>query len=1065
MDPKQTPNTEQKLSQLPQAVTLSALNDLYSKGKYEQVLAAYEKFVLENPDLPPVKSLTKVYEKAKGKLEESLMKNWFQTVKKDIYKYKSDPAAVQSIQEATYWVKAFFKRKQYKKCIRGCNEILDVDPQNRDVKQLLEKALYLYEESEHKFKGDYDQEKQKQIEAQEHAWTALEKLKFEMTNALDLEKYKKAEKLANKVLSIEAQDEDALNVIHQIERMNAAKKTADGQKVDFSPLKKLKRQLSLYRMKANKSRSSFFKGITGRLRETEGERLKRKALELVKEKKEDNILAQKIQKNIIPQIDKYTLPGFDVWGDTLQSERIGGDSFGFIQQDAENILFYIGDASGHGIQASLFSSRVNLILRDCAKQGLSLRETTIRLNQLVFEEKVKEKDKDFMTMILFNWNLKTKVLTFVGAGHEYVIHYKHSDKKIDLIPAKGIAIGMIEKIEPLVTERQLKVQDQDMVVLFTDGVIESIMKNNEKELFGINRLNDLVIQNLGAKNSREMFSRIVKTLGEQSNQRDDVTLLVLRREEHSDLVFEDDLKGIESIDLNTLKNLSRVEVEKSIQEISMENKVRRLLLELNNMMQRGEYQMIVNRCTEAIVKDQLYNNEINVMLRKAKMYRVKEREKERRDMIQSIFRVAKDEFKIGEYMKAKMSLLKIIKLDEKNFGMKYLFKKIEQKILKEGPRAKRKPKKITWIDEWIRKLNLALSPVSKKDNIDFIVRLSNLVNSGIKVKESLLILIKQARKESLKTMYAKMITNLEKGFLLSFSMSMYPRVFSSLQVNLIRAGEESGNLGPILDDLSHQLLEQRDLKRKLTGALIYPGFIITFSIALVIGMMLGVVPQLAQAYKDANLSLPVPTQIIINISNFIKDFWYLIFIFVAIVVAAVIPFSRTLPGMLFFHRVKLKIPVFKDLTRKSNVFLFGNSLSMLVDSGILLLDAMSIASDVAQNIYYKREIVRVRNDVVNGKTLSSALGIDVLNDKTKKENEFFPLEVPQMVQVGESTGQITKMLRQVADNYQKELKEFAKNFSTVIEPILIVFIGLMVGTLLVSIMLPFFEFGKVIKNQ
>ncbi len=1058
------PTTEQKLSQLNDAVLVSQFKDFMNRKKYEELIKSYETLILDHPDHKPSKQISGLYEKAKGKLEEALMKSWFESASKNIGKYKNDPGAVQSIDEAIYWVKAFFKRKQYRKAIRGAKEILSIDPGHREIKDLLEQALYLYDKQEHTFKGEFDYEKQKQIEEQEHAWSTLEKLKFEMTNALDLEKYKRAEKLADKVLALEPSDEDALNVKHQLERVKNAKSGSKKQ-VDLSGMSKLKRSLDIYRLKLEKAKASIIKTIFSRLRESESEKLKRKALELVKEKKEDNVLAQKLQKNIIPQIDKYTLPGFDVWGDTLQSERIGGDSFGFIQRDAENILFYIGDASGHGIQASLFSSRVNLILRECAREGLGLRDTAVRLNQRVFEEKVKEKDKDFMTMILFNWNLKTKTLSFVGAGHEYIIHYKHSEQKIDLIPAKGIAIGMIEKAEPLLTEKQIKIGDQDIIGLFTDGVIEAVMKQNEKELFGINRLNDLLVKNLGAKNSRELYSSIVRSVGEQTVQRDDVTLLVLRRDEHTDLIFEDDLKGIESIDLNTLKNLSRGEVEKSIQEISRENKVKHLLLELNNLLQRGEFQMIVNRCTEAIVKDEVYNKEINNFLRKAKKYQVQQREKERRDQIEAIYRLARDEFKAGESMKAKMSLLKIMKLDEKNLKIKTLFKRVEKAVIKYGPRHLHKKKQNVWLDNLVRKINLALSPANKKDNVDFIVRLSNLVNSGIKVKESLLILIKQAKKDSLKIMYAKMIENLEKGFLLSFSMALYPRVFTSLQTNLVRAGEESGNLGPILDDLSHQLIEERDLKRKIKGALIYPGFIISFSIALVVGMMLGVVPQLAQAYNDAKLTLPVPTQVIIAISNFIRDFWYVLVILGVGGVIGMISFGRTLPGKLFFDQVKIKIPIFKDLTRKSNVFLFGNSLSMLVDSGILLLDAMSITSDVVQNIYYKREIVRVRNDVVNGKALSSALGIDALSDKTKKENEYFPLEVPQMVQVGESTGQITKMLRQVAENYQRELKDFAKNFSTIIEPVLIVFIGVMVGVLLVSIMLPFFEFGKVIKNQ
>jgi Serine phosphatase RsbU, regulator of sigma subunit len=360
-----------------------------------------------------------------------------------------------------------------------------------------------------------------------------------------------------------------------------------------------------------------------------------------------------------------------------------------------------------------------------------------------------------------NWDLKRKMLKFVGAGHEYILHYIQAERKLEMIPAKGIAIGMIEDVAPLMVERQIKLADQDMLILFTDGVTESVMKDGGTELFGMERLNKLILKYLGEKNSREMYRKIIKELGEVSTQRDDVTLLILRRDESGDMVFEEDLQGIESIDLTTLKNLSRAEVEKSLQEISLEQKIKRLLLELKNMMQRGEYQLIINKCTAAIKQDKIYNKEVNLYLKKAKRYMIKKRERERKEMINTIYKMAREDFKEGEFLRAKMGLLKIAKLDEQNLNIKYLFKKVEKSILRYGNRRPKKKSKVQeFLDHLVLKLNLALSPVNKKDNIDFIVKLSSLVNSGIKVKESLMILIKQAKKESLKEMYRKMIANL-----------------------------------------------------------------------------------------------------------------------------------------------------------------------------------------------------------------------------------------------------------------------------------------------------------------
>lgn len=1022
----------------PTQVLKGQIERLFSQGRYGEIITLCARAVESLPDLPSREEFLDYAHRANDLFNERSIERGLSGAIRNLR-----VARKRSVGGAVDEVKDLIREKRYEEAEKGAEEILRLDPENWKASQLLQRARKAEAVSVRKEKILSDLlRRSKEAVAQRPGRDGPE----ETTQTA------KVAALALRFVSFWK------GLFRRGPELVALRKGVSTRRVK-ERLQDLLVRISLLAKKARQ-----------RMTETAQERLRRKTMGMVAGDN-DNAFAAKLHKDLAPRITEYTLPGFEVWGEIIEADAIGGDAFNFIQRDPDNILFYIADASGHGVKASLLAARINYYVARLVENRVTLHDLAAQLNESV--RKAKSNDESFATMLLFNWNLRAKVLSFVGCGHEHFIIVRSRTGAVEHYPAGGIAIGMTDDISAHLEERQVKIEDGDELILYSDGVIEAAMKHGNfrpyaAELLGLQAFEGLIATSAGdGRTVHEQVKSILESIGAKSYQRDDVTLLVLRRKTDLDLEYEAEAVNMESVDLESLKKLAR-RFRGDQQDARGQERTMQLLLELDNLMARGEYAMVVMKAMRAIQEEKIYHPRFNDLIKDANKLLEKEQERHRKDLVASAIIVVKEEIRSGEYQRAKMTLLRVANMDPKNHRILYLLRKLDALIKKYGDRKLVKESKTpAWMQDIAARVNDFIQPVRHKDVLAFFIRLSSLINAGIRLKEALIIILKQSKRHGLRAMLAMMIVNLEKGFLLSYSMMKYRPLFSPLQINLVKAGEESGNLGTIMEEISHDMQASSEMRRKITGAMVYPAFIILFCVLLIIGMLIFIVPKLAEAYADAGLQLPLPTRMMIVSSDAIVAYGHYGLIVLALVLVGAHFYRRTLKGKLLFDRITLKIPVYGQLVRDRNIYLFGNSLAMLVDSGILLLASLGITADVADNLLYKRDIIRVRNEITNGRSFSTALGLGAVSGAgvAKRENPYFPLEVAQMVQVGETTGQMSKMLKNVAISYQAKLLQFVKDFSTLIEPVLIVLVGLMVGGLVLSIMLPFFQFGEVVKGQ
>ena len=327
-----------------------------------------------------------------------------------------------------------------------------------------------------------------------------------------------------------------------------------------------------------------------------------------------------------------------------------------------------------------------------------------------------------------------------------------------------------------------------------------------------------------------------------------------------------------------------------------------------------------------------------------------------------------------------------------------------------------------------------------------------MLEAGLPLVQSLAILGEQAENPTLAEVLDQVRGDVEAGSTLAEAMHKHPKVFDSLFVNMISAGEAGGILDLILQRLSIFVEKLVKLKRSLVSASVYPGVVITVAIGIVIAIMIFVIPTFAELFKNMNATLPLPTRIVMGISDFMVD--YILYI-LAVVVAAVVAGQRyyqTDAGREKLDGLTLQIPVFGPVIQKIIVARFSRTLGTLLSSGIAILDALDITAKTAGNMVIQNALLDARRDVQEGKTLA---------DPIKRANLFPPMVV-QMISVGEQTGELDQMLQKMADFYEEEADAAIADFLTLIEPLMIVFLGGVIGGIVISMYLPIFSLiGKL----
>lgn len=295
-------------------------------------------------------------------------------------------------------------------------------------------------------------------------------------------------------------------------------------------------------------------------------------------------------------------------------------------------------------------------------------------------------------------------------------------------------------------------------------------------------------------------------------------------------------------------------------------------------------------------------------------------------------------------------------------------------------------------------------------------------------------------------------SNVKRGKSLSQSLSKHPKVFDTVFIQLTRVGELSGNLEEVLLRMSKYQEKAYKLKQSIQMALVYPAIIITVAVAAVSFLLVFVVPTFVDMYRDFEADLPTPTLLILAVSDFLTN--YLLWILGVAIALGVFfrNFAGTEKGRMFIDRGKLAIPYFGEMYRKGLISQFSDTLSTLLSSGVTLTDSLNVLKDSSQNVVLQKEVNSLLSSIKKGKSMNKSLA----------KSSIFPLMVTQMISVGEETASLHEMLKQVAVLYEEELDMLVEGLTSVIEPILIVFIGLIIGVIIVALYLPIFEMVNVI---
>lgn len=344
--------------------------------------------------------------------------------------------------------------------------------------------------------------------------------------------------------------------------------------------------------------------------------------------------------------------------------------------------------------------------------------------------------------------------------------------------------------------------------------------------------------------------------------------------------------------------------------------------------------------------------------------------------------------------------------------------------------------------------------VSLSEKIMFTNNLSGMLSAGLSLTRALIVLEKQTTNSYFKTILESLIDDINKGDTLSSGMKKYPKIFSGVFISMIHSGEESGGLPNTLKEIGITLKKTYDLNKKIKGALIYPSVIVFAIFAIGILMMIYVVPTLTKTFVDIGVELPASTRFIIFISDTLSQHFVTFALFIGALVGFGVFVSRFAVIRRYFDLFILKLPMLGTLIKEMNTARTARTLSSLLSSGVDLSKALIITEEVLQNVHYKELIHNSVNSIEKGVALSAAF---------KENTNLYPVMVGEMIEVGEETGKLSQMLMDVASFYENEVDNKTKNLSTIIEPVLMIFIGIAVGFFAIAMIKPMYSVMDNIK--
>lgn len=347
----------------------------------------------------------------------------------------------------------------------------------------------------------------------------------------------------------------------------------------------------------------------------------------------------------------------------------------------------------------------------------------------------------------------------------------------------------------------------------------------------------------------------------------------------------------------------------------------------------------------------------------------------------------------------------------------------------------------------INKFFTNMQKVKLKDMVIFTRQFSTMVNAGVALIRTLNILSEQTDNKRFSKIIVSIKDKVEQGNSLSDSLKDHPKVFSKLYISMVKAGETGGVLDEVLNRLAAFLEAQAKLAQQVKSAMTYPVVVLVIAVIIFFFLLTFVLPIFKEMFDSMNAQLPAFTQMLINMSNALRKTWYLVFGSIGGGIFAFTKFINTPPGRIWWDNVKLNAPVFGPLTRKVAVARFTRTLGTLLRSGVPLISSLEIVRDTAGNIHISNALEKVQIGVKEGETMTKPL----------LQTKIFPPMVTQMISIGEETGAIDDMLTRIADFYDSEVESAVKALTSLLEPLMMVLIGGMVGSIIIGMYLPMFS--------
>ena len=344
--------------------------------------------------------------------------------------------------------------------------------------------------------------------------------------------------------------------------------------------------------------------------------------------------------------------------------------------------------------------------------------------------------------------------------------------------------------------------------------------------------------------------------------------------------------------------------------------------------------------------------------------------------------------------------------------------------------------------------------VSPKSLQIFSRQFATMIEAGLNVVASLVILEEQTTEQALADVIHQLRSDVEGGLLLSEAMAKHPKTFSRLYISMVEAGEAAGILDIVLDRVAFQIEKQEAIRRRVKGAMIYPTMVLIFATLVLIGMLMFLVPIFVHIFEELGGSLPTLTQYVVKASNIIRGYWYIIIPSIPLSIWGFRKWKETENGRKIWDQFKLRLPMkIGDTVLKVTMARFSRTLSTLVAAGVDIIKALEITGQTSGNWVIEEALAGVRAKVHEGIPIAQPL----------IENDIFPPMVAQMVKIGEETGELEKMLGKIADFYEDEVDASVQSLTSIVEPIMMIGVGLMVGVIIIAMYMPMFKMLTLVK--